>query len=599
MVKWRRLMLGVFAAVALGLAGCIVPSVEMPTLPERAMTQAPGPSLQRPLTEEEATQVAVIGQAAPAKTPAAAAASTPATVHSTALLTYTIEDFSGAGICATCHQPLPDASGVDIAMPTHWRSTMMANAARDPVWNAKVSSEVARNPALQEVIEEKCTTCHMPMAVQQTKVDGGQIAMLGDGFLNPANPLHDPAMDGVACTLCHQIQPDGFGEKVSFSGGYVIDTSTDAPDRVIFGPYQNPMGDLMQASTGFVPQHGVQMTEPEHCATCHNLFTPYVDANGTVLGEFPEQTPYTEWQHSSYGAAGTSCQSCHMPTADGKMVVATTPPDLTAREPFFQHYFAGGNALMVSILKDHGAELGVTADSQHFDATRQRVEDQLGKRSATLNITDLERDGDELVAAMRINIMTGHKFPASFPSRRAWLHVTVTDAAGKPVFESGAPQPDGSIAGCDADEDAATYEPHYDLITQPDQVQIYEPIMGNTDGDVTYTLLRGAVYLKDNRLLPTGFDKAGAAPEIAVYGDAAQDANFIGGGDEIDYRIDTTGFTAPFTVQAELLYEPLSYRFIQDLLEDDTELVNRFGGYYEVADKTPVLVSSIEQTTLN
>ena len=290
------------------------------------MTQAPGPSLQRPLTEEEATQVAMIGQPAPAETPAASAST-----HSTALLTFTTEDFAGAGVCATCHQPLPDVGGADIAMPTHWRSTMMANAARDPVWNAKVSSEVKRNPALQEVIEKKCTTCHMPMAETQARVDGDKIAMLGDGFLNPANPLHDAAMDGVACTLCHQIQADGFGEMDSFSGGYVIDTSTDAPDRVIFGPYQEPMGDLMQASTGFVPSHGVQMNKPEHCATCHNLFTPYVDANGTVLGEFPEQTPYTEWQNSSYGAAGTACQSCHMPTADGQMVVATTPPDLVAR----------------------------------------------------------------------------------------------------------------------------------------------------------------------------------------------------------------------------------------------------------------------------
>jgi hypothetical protein len=532
------------------------------------------------------------------RTPEAKTTPVPGAAHSTALLTYTTEDFAGAGVCANCHQPIKDASGADIAMPTHWRSTMMANAARDPVWQAKVSSEVKRNPALQEVIEKKCTTCHMPIAETQAKVESGRIAMLDDGFLDPANPLHDAAMDGVACTLCHQVQDDLFGEMEGFSGGYVIDTSTEAPDRPIFGPYTDPVGQVMQASTGFVPVHGPQMEQSEHCATCHNLYTPYVDADGVVLGEFPEQTPYTEWQYSSYGAAKMSCQGCHMPTTDGSVVIATVPAGLAAREPFYQHFFAGGNAFMVTMLRDHGAELGVTADAEHFDATRARVEDQLGQRSAALTLDEARRVGNTLTIGLQVKVATGHKFPASFPSRRAWLHVTVKDAGGKTVFESGAPQPEGTIAGCDADEDAAAYEPHYDLISQPDQVQIYEPIMGDADGAVTYTLLRGAVYLKDNRLLPTGFDKDAVPPDIAVYGAARNDADFTGGGDQVTYRVDAAGFTGPFEVSAELLYEPLSYRFIQDMLVDGTELTDRFGGYYEAADKTPVLVSAIEPATI-
>ncbi|MEZ4765321.1 MAG: hypothetical protein R3C26_19700 [Calditrichia bacterium] len=39
---------------------------------------------------------------------------------------------------------------------------MMANA-KDPLFRAKVSAEVAENPALQAVIEDKCTTCHAPI----------------------------------------------------------------------------------------------------------------------------------------------------------------------------------------------------------------------------------------------------------------------------------------------------------------------------------------------------------------------------------------------------------------------------------------------------
>ncbi len=54
----------------------------------------------------------------------------------------------------------------------------------------------------------------------------------------------------------------------------------------------------------------------------------------------------------------------------------------------------------------------------------------------------------------------------------------------------------------------------YDQITQADQVQVYEPIIHNTDGDVTHTLLRASGYIKDNRLLPAGFDKTTASSDI-------------------------------------------------------------------------------------
>ena len=89
---------------------------------------------------------------------------------------------------------------------------------------------------------------------------------------------------------------------------------------------------------------------------------------------------------------------------------------------------------------------------------------------------------------------------------------------GRSSSSRAGPEPDGSIQGNAADADPAAYEPHYDVITAADQVQIYEPIMGDTEGKVTYTLLRAATYLKDNRLLPGGADKAKLPPEIAVQG---------------------------------------------------------------------------------
>jgi hypothetical protein len=390
----------------------------------------------------------------------------------TVLSSFMTADFSGPGTCVLCHEGLRDEEGTDVSLTTAWRSTMMANAAKDPVWQAKVSSEVARFPALQEVIEEKCVSCHMPMAKTQAEVEGQAVAAQGDGFYDPAHPLHEAGIEGVSCTLCHQIGDVGLGTMESFTGGYSVDTSTEPPVRLAFGPYKDPFGRPMQMHTGYLPVYGAHTEAAELCATCHNLYTPYVDAEGNVLGEFPEQTPYTEWENSSFGGT-MPCQGCHMPKASGGVVISLMPGRLAPREPFFEHWFVGGNALMLQILADWGGELEVTADAAHFDATLERVLDQMGGRTAKLKVESLALEDGVLTAGLKVTTMTGHKFPTGYPSRRAWLHVTVTDGAGDVFWESGARNADGSIAGNAADADPAAFEPHYDLITQPDQVQIY------------------------------------------------------------------------------------------------------------------------------
>lgn len=518
---------------------------------------------------------------------------TPTPAASTALSTFATADFAGSGLCVMCHEGLVDAAGLDVSITTHWRSTMMANAAKDPAWRAKVASEVARNPALGEVIEKKCAACHTPMAVAQAETDGVPAALTGEGFLAPANALHGAAQEGVSCTLCHQITAENLGTSESFTGGYVIDAATEPPDRVIYGPYEDPFGRPMQMHSGYVPAYGEHTAKAGLCGTCHNLYTPYVDAAGEVRGEFPEQTPYTEWESSAFGKGGVACQTCHMPAATGGVVISPMPAWLEPREPFFQHYFVGGNAFMVALLRDHADELGVTADTVQLDATAQRAAVQL-KQGASLAVKEAARDGQVLVAKVEVGTDTGHKFPTSFPARRAWLHVTVTDASGKTVYESGKPRADGSIEDNDADADPLGFEPHYDVIEAAGQVQIYEPIMGNTDGEVTYTLLRAARYLKDNRLLPAGFDKAGAPADIAVYGEASGDANFGPGGDTVTYRIDVADGAAPFDVRVELLYQPLGYRFVQDMASDAGEAGTTFGRLFAAADKTPSVVAVVE-----
>ena len=149
----------------------------------------------------------------------------------------------------------------------------------------------------------------------------------------------------------------------------------------------------------------------------------------------------------------------------------------------------------------------------------------------------------------------------AYPSRRVWLHVTVKDRDGKAVFESGALQPDGSIVGNDNDADPLKWEPHYSEITNPDQVQIYEDIMVGPDDKPTTGLLTALRFIKDNRLLPRGFDKRTATPDIAVHGEAENDADFTAGGDTIKYSVATNGAQGPFQVDVEVWYQPIGYRW--------------------------------------
>jgi hypothetical protein len=498
--------------------------------------------------------------------------------------------FSASGACAVCHTNLTDESGADVSIDIFWRSTMMANAARDPYWQASVRAEVLDHPDYQAVIEDKCATCHMLMARFTAAVSDKEGRVLEDGFLDPENEQHTLAMDGVSCTVCHQISEAGLGQPDSFSGGFVMDTDRPAGERLTFGPY--PVGknlvQVMQSVSGFIPVQSQHITQAELCATCHTLYTPYVDATGQIAGEFPEQTPYLEWAHSDYRDT-LVCQDCHMPAAQGTVRTSNTggPP----RSPFAQHVFVGGNAYMLEILRTFGEERRVTASSEQFEAKKGRVVDQLQSHTAILAIEEVELSGSQLIATVTIQSLVGHKFPTGFPSRRAWLHLAVQDTAGEIIFESGAVNPDGSVVGNDNDADPARYEPHYQGIDSSDQVQIYESIMRDSEGGVTTALLRGAGYLKDNRLLPSGFDKGTALEDIAVHGQAMEDADFLGNGDRVAYTVKLGSAEGPFTVTVELLYQSVGYRWAEKMRRHEAPEPTRFLDYYEAVPNLPVVVA--------
>ena len=474
--------------------------------------------------------------------------------------------FSGSGACSACHSNLQDQAGVDVSTERLWRASMLANAARDPYWQATVENEVASAPELRGVIEEKCASCHTPMAAVTQHAEGGEVLLTGDGFLDPENPLHRLGMDAVSCTLCHQVEADNLGQPDSFSGGYQVDLDLPAGQRLAYGKFEiDPqLQTMMQAVSGYIPQQADHLGQSELCGTCHDLVTPYLDENGQVAGEFPEQMIYSEWENSRVEGQQT-CQGCHMPLASGGVQLSITGGPL--RSPFYQHTFTGGNAFMLRVLQANGPALGVTASSQGFAETIANTERMLEKSTATLALEELKIENGVLSGKVRLQSLVGHKLPAGYPSRRAWLHLRVLDGSGQVIFESGALDASGAIQGNANDENPSQLEPHYTQLSTSDQVQIYEAILHDSQGNVTTALLHAASYAKDNRLLPQGFDLAQASPQIAVYGEAASDADFQPGGDVLGLAIDLGAAQGPFTVEAELLYQSVGYRWLENLLD--------------------------------
>jgi hypothetical protein len=88
-------------------------------------------------------------------------------------------------------------------------------------------------------------------------------------------------------------------------------------------------------------------------------------------------------------------------------------------------------------------------------------------------------------------------------------------------------------------------------------------------------------YLKDNRLVPRGFDKSNADRLIAVIGSAVEDADFRDSGDRVRYSIDVNEAAGPFQVDAELRFQVIGFRWAENLRGYKSEETNRFVGYYE------------------
>ncbi len=500
--------------------------------------------------------------------------------------------FAGSGECIQCHGKdtagiaSVDLFGTDINLVDDWRASMMANSAKDPFWRAKVSHEVLLYPQHQQVIENKCTSCHAPL---------GHFAAMHNGqeYYSMAEMLADTlALDGVSCLACHQQSTEELGNL--HSGHLNFDTI-----KVAYGPYISPLESPMVMATDYKPVYSDHISDAGICAGCHTLITETLDYDGNYTGTtFVEQATYHEWLNSSYSENNTTCQTCHLEAMTRGEVLIAAGYDTEARTPFYLHELAGANIFMLQIFKDNIEELELSATEEQFEQAILATEDMLFNKSIHLEVTALERTADTVFFEVDIANITGHKFPSGYPSRRAFIEFTVTNEFGDTVFISGKTDPDFEVIGHDT-----SYEPHHNIIKSEDEVQIYELVMADVNDDVTTVLVRGEYALKDNRLPPLGFTKSHVTYDtVQIAGLADTDSNFNvdsgtegSGSDKIFYHIPLINENSALEATAKVYYQTAPPKWMQELFAEQSQEIDKFRALFDAADRQPILIK--EETT--
>lgn len=506
--------------------------------------------------------------------------------------------FSGSGKCEGCHGPDPqqiasvDADSNDVNVMSSWRSTMMANSAKDPFWRAKVSHEVIMNPGHQLELEDKCTSCHAPLGHFNAK-------LLGQVHYSLADMDSDSiALDGVSCSACHQIDPNEAGKY--FSGNVVYDTN-----KVIFGQIDNPFSAPMQSFVGFDAQYEPKISTSVFCADCHTLITSTVDLAGNYTGdEFVEQATYHEWLNSQYstGLNKRECQSCHMERLEDPVILAVDYSFIGGRIPFAMHDIVGGNAFMLELFKNNIDSLGLNADTTQFNNTLELTKRMLKDSSLNLNLTELSRDVDSVYYELALENLCGHKLPSGYPSRRMFVQFVVFDSLGDTLFKSGTWDANYEVIGHDPN-----YETHFDIIKQNDEVQIYEMVFADVNGVKSTILERADSTLKDNRLPPKGFTSAHQSYDTTqVSGLALLDDDFnLGPGsvegsgiDLVNYHVPLNGYAGDLNVCARVYYQTAPPAWMAEMFSNSSYEIDRFKQMFDDANREPILMKQIKEGDL-
>lgn len=485
---------------------------------------------------------------------------------------FTISDPSDCAICHEGYDP-----GRNVEPWNTWAGSMMANAARDPVFWAALDVANHDIPG----VGEYCLRCHAPKAwldgranAAEGEEDGCTLAGQVD---DPLVGLNDFA--GISCHYCHRLMinetpPPGEEPFYLENAELWVDDEAGCVNGTDFepcrrGPYDYPPG-TPPHNWAYSPYH----TGSALCGACHNVTSPantLIDEEGNDTGiPYPIERTHREWSQSDFADPGSpafaECQTCHMPSDPGPDVYACSFLEVDRSGNLPIHQLAGGNAWVPEILRQKYLPLGPDRDAE-LQATADWARQELQDESATVAITvpGGVAPGGTLQTGVRVTNLTGHKLPTGYTEgRRMWLHVEARDGVGTLLWESGA------------------YDPVTGVLTRDAQVKVYESIRGvwdeqagacrHTDGqgaEVFHFVLNDCIVL-DNRIPPLGFT-GGDDPETEPVAYAYPEASpgVLVNWDDTSYAIPVPlDAVTPVTVTATLRYQTSSKEYI-DFLRDE------------------------------
>jgi len=282
-----------------------------------------------------------------------------------------------------------------------------------------------------------CAGCHDPISLLAGAKRQDNVTLSAEG-----------ADEGISCISCHSIdQTDVRGNA---------DYTIQPPVRYI---YELHGGSLAKKISDFLirayPRHHVaSYSRPlykttEYCAACHKQF---IDEEVNLFGWVQGQNQYDSWRKSRWHDESDpgktlACRECHMPLVDSRDPASGEAGDST-RTPgdgkHRSHRFLAANQFVPLFHDLPGArehveltERWLRGEYEVPEIAHKWTEGPVVRMQVIAPETVQPGESVEIQAVLTNN-KAGHDFPTGpLDMIEGWVELTVTDEAGKVVFQSG------------------------------------------------------------------------------------------------------------------------------------------------------------------